>query len=52
MARVGQCELLYFDEAGFGPNPLLQYGWMPTGQTRAVRSGKHEQRVNVGGVAP
>jgi len=47
MARVGQCELLYFDEAGFGPNPLVQYGWMPMGQTRAARSGTHEQRVNV-----
>jgi transposase len=47
MAWAGQCELLYFDEAGFGPNPPLQYGWMPRGQTRAVRSGTHEQRVNV-----
>lgn len=47
MAQAGQCELFYFDEAGFGPNPPLQYGWMPTGQTRAARSGTHEQRVNV-----
>lgn len=47
MARVGQCELLYFDEAGFGPNPPLQYGWMPVGQTRSARAGTHEQRVNV-----
>jgi transposase len=47
MARAGQCELLYFDEAGFGPNPPLQYGSMPTGQTRAARAGTHEQRVNV-----
>ncbi|MES2264107.1 MAG: IS630 family transposase [Pseudomonadota bacterium] len=47
MARMGQCELLYFDEAGFGPNPPLQYGSMPVGQTRAARAGTHEQRVNV-----
>ncbi|OYO29769.1 IS630 family transposase [Janthinobacterium sp. PC23-8] len=47
MARAGQCELLYFDEAGFGPNPPLQYGWMSTRHTRAARSGTHEQRVNV-----
>jgi transposase len=47
MARAGQCELLYFDEAGFGPNPPLQYGWMPIGQTRHARAGTHEQRVNV-----
>lgn len=47
MARTGQCELLYFDEAGFGPNPPVQYGWMPMGQTRAARSGTHDRRVNV-----
>lgn len=47
MARAGQCELLYFDEAGFSPNPSLQYGWTQRGQTRGARAGTHEQRVNV-----
>lgn len=26
MAQAGQSDLLYFDEAGFGPNPPIQYG--------------------------
>jgi len=25
--RERQCELLYFDESGFSPNPPVQYGW-------------------------
>lgn len=47
MAQAGQCDLLYFDEAGFGPNPPVQYGWMRMGQTRWAQSGSHRQRVNV-----
>jgi transposase len=47
MALAGQCELLYFDESGFSPNPPLQYGWMRMGQTRCAESGSHQQRVNV-----
>jgi transposase len=47
MAQAGQCDVLYFDEAGFGPNPPLQYGWMRIGQTRCAQSGSHGQRVNV-----
>lgn len=42
-----QCELLYFDESGFSPNPPVQYGWAPVGQTRAVEPVAHRQRVNV-----
>ena len=42
-----QCELLYFDESGFSPNPPVQYGWGKTGQTRAVEPLAHRQRVNV-----
>lgn len=47
MAQAGQCELLYFDDAGFGPNPPIQYGWMRIGQTRCAQPGAHRQRVNV-----
>lgn len=47
MAQAGQCEMLYFDEAGFGPNPPVQYGWMRMAQTRCALSGSHRQRVNV-----
>jgi transposase len=42
-----QCELLYFDESGFSPNPPVQYGWTQIGQTRSVEPLAHRQRVNV-----
>lgn len=42
-----QCELLYFDESGFSPNPLVQYGWGKIGQTRALEPLAHRQRVKV-----
>jgi hypothetical protein len=47
MAQAGQCDLLYFDESGFSPNPPLQYGWTPIGHTRCAETGVHRQRVNV-----
>jgi len=47
MAQTGQCDLLYFDEAGFSPNPPIQYRWMRIGQTRSAPPGSHRQRVNV-----
>lgn len=47
MAQAGQCDLLYFDESGFSPNPPLQYGWTPIGQSRCAEAGVHRQRVNV-----
>ena len=47
MAQAGQCELLYFDETGFSPNPSVQYGWAAIGRTRCAESGSHRQRVNV-----
>ena len=47
MAQAQQCELLYFDETGFSPNPPVQYGWMRIGQTRHAQAGSHRQRVNV-----
>jgi transposase len=46
-AQAGQCELLYFDEAGFSPNPPVQSGWTRVGQTRCAEAGSHHQRVNV-----
>ena len=42
-----RCELLYFDESGFSPNPPVQYGWGRIGQIRAVEPLAHRQRVNV-----
>lgn len=47
LAREGNCELLYFDESGFSPNPPLQYGWSRVGQTRCIEPQSHRQRVNV-----
>ena len=42
-----RCELLYFDESGFSPDPRVQYGWGRIGQARAVAPLAHRQRVNV-----
>ena len=42
-----RCELLYFDESGFSPNPPVQYGWSRIGQTRSVEPLARRQRVNV-----
>ena len=47
LAHKGQCELLFFDESGFSPNPPVQSGWSPIGQTRAVEPLSHSERVNV-----
>lgn len=42
-----QCELLYFDEPGFSPNPPVQHGWGKIAQTLAIAPLAHRQRVNV-----
>jgi transposase len=47
MAKTGQCQVLYFDESGFSPNPPVQYSWTPIGQTRCAEAGVHKERVNV-----
>lgn len=47
LAHEGKCEMLYFDESGFSPNPPLQYGWSLVGQTRCVEPQSHKQRINV-----
>jgi hypothetical protein len=49
IAQAGQCDLLYYDETGFSPNPPLQFGWAPIGHTRCAEVGVHRQRVNVHG---
>ena len=46
-ARAGQCELLFYDESGFSPNPPIQSGWSPIGQTRGLEPLSHGERVNV-----
>lgn len=47
LAHEGKCEMLFFDESGFSPNPPLQYGWSLVGQTRCVEPQSHKQRINV-----
>jgi transposase len=47
LAKEGKCDLMYFDEAGFSPNPTLPYGWARIGQTRCVEPQSHRERVNV-----
>lgn len=47
MAHQGKCELLYFDESGFSPNPPVQSGWTRIGHTRSVEPQAHGERVNV-----
>lgn len=45
--NANQCELFYFDESGFSPDPPVQYGWSPVGHSRAVEPQAHRERVNV-----
>jgi len=47
LALAGKCELLFYDESGFSPNPPIQSGWSPVGQTRGVEPLSHGERVNV-----
>lgn len=47
LAQDGKCDLMYYDETGFSPNPPVQYGWTPVGLTRGAEPGEHRQRVNV-----
>jgi hypothetical protein len=46
-ALEGRCELFYFDESGFSPNPPIPYGWSRIGKARYVEPQAHRQRVNV-----
>lgn len=47
LAEEGKCDLMYFDEAGFSPNPTLPYGRARIGQTRGVEPQSYRERVNV-----
>ncbi|WP_193315745.1 transposase, partial [Janthinobacterium aquaticum] len=39
--------MLFYDESGFSPDPPIQSGWSPIGQTRGVEPLSHGERVNV-----
>jgi len=43
----GECDLWYFDGAGFCLEPYLPYAWQPRGTTIAVPTSSHGRRLNV-----
>jgi transposase len=45
-AATGQCDLYYYDEAGFSWQPCVPYAWQPVGQTLEVPAA-HGPRLNV-----
>lgn len=48
-AENEECELWFLDQAGFSPNPDVQYGWTRVGEQRCAVKLSHGQRVNVMG---
>src|SRR6266487_6832276 len=42
-----QCDLWYFDGAGFCLEPYLPYAWQPIGTSIAVPTSSHSRRLNV-----
>lgn len=47
-ARKGECQLVYFDEAGFAASPPVQRAWSPLGKPHLTTPANH-QRVSVMG---
>lgn len=43
----GECDLWYFDGAGFCLEPYLPYAWQPIGTSIAVPTASHSRRLNV-----
>ncbi len=43
----GDCDLWYFDGAGFCLEPSLPYAWQPRGTSIAVPTSSHSRRLNV-----
>src|SRR5215510_3067395 len=43
----GDCDLWYFDGAGFCLEPYLPYAWQPIGTCIAVPTSSHSRRLNV-----
>jgi transposase len=43
----GECDLWYFDGAGFCLEPYLPYAWQPIGTSIAVPTSSHSRRLNV-----
>ena len=45
----GECDLWYFDGAGFGLEPYLPYAWQPIGAAIEVPTSSHSRRLQVFG---
>ncbi len=43
----GECDLGYFDGAGFGFEPSLPYAWQPIGSSMTVPTARHRRRLHV-----
>jgi transposase len=43
----GECDLWYFDGAGFCLSPSVPYAWQPIGDNTKVPASSHSQRLNV-----
>lgn len=44
---AGECDLWYFDGAGFCLTPCIPYAWQPIGDTIEVPTASHNRRLNV-----
>jgi DDE superfamily endonuclease len=44
---AGECDLWYFDGAGFCLTPYVPYAWQPIGDTIEVPTSSHSRRLNV-----
>ncbi len=45
---MGQCRLIYFDEAGFSASPSVQRGWSTRGKPHRITSNPHCRRSVMG----
>ena len=45
--QQGECDVWYFDGAGFCLTPSIPYAWQPIGSIIEVPTSTHNQRVNV-----
>jgi hypothetical protein len=45
--QQGECDVWYFDSAGFCLTPSIPYAWQPIGSVLEVPTAAHNQRINV-----
>lgn len=47
-AKLGECHLIYFDEATFSASPPIQRAWSPVGQPHLTEPARHTKRAVIG----